>query len=211
VGADLPLTRGDPWLKLGPFRCYEQPGECLPHTSAGRGRKPVYYADFLTLGGQEFFNSVTEIRNDFGYEWAPNADVLASVERGVRQLKRAFDAMAMASLFTHETDFIFQISPERWAQIIAGVARGIEGYDPIQMTLDAGMRYLRATKTARLASARYTPESGMVTAVLEGQADVLTHFYLFTGEGNIIDSRLVEVPQFAGQVTVQEKIDRQAK
>lgn len=206
VEIDRPLTEGDPWLRLGPFRRYEEPGECFPHSEGGRGRRPVYYADFLQVAGQLFFNTLTEIRDDYGYEWAPDGEIEASVARGVRQLRRAFDSMALGSLFTHETDYIYKISPESWAQIMMGVAQGIASYHPIQMTLDDGARYLRARHTSRLSSCSYDPASRQVSAMLEGFADLPTHFYLFTGEDQTIESRLVEVPGFEGRTSAQVKV-----
>ena len=93
-------------------------------------KRPVYYADYYNLAGCPFFNTITEIRDDAGYEWAPDNDVEASIGRGVRQVRRALDSLALGSLFTHETDFIYKIEPDRWAEIIAGVAKGIASYNP---------------------------------------------------------------------------------
>ena len=56
-----------------------------------------YYADFMRMPGHpefddQFFNCVTEIRDDLGYEWYPTNDVTYTVEHGTRQLKRALDS-----------------------------------------------------------------------------------------------------------------------
>ena len=50
----------------------------------------------------QFFNCVTEIRDDAGYEWYPSNDVACTIDRGTRQTKRALDSMALATLFTHD-------------------------------------------------------------------------------------------------------------
>ena len=167
-----------------------------------RGNRPVYYADFVNLGDRQFFNCITEIRDDARYEWFPDNDVDATVGRGVRQLRRALDSMALAVLFTHETDHIYKIRPEIWVDEVAGVAAGIADCDPLYVTLDEGVRYVRATKTSRLRSCRCDAATGEVIAAFTGQADVPTHFYLYAEAGDEIVSSLMDVPAFEGEATV---------
>jgi hypothetical protein len=200
MDVDLPLADGTPWLVLGPFR-RETPGAAYPFTEGNPGHRPVYYADFANFAGYRFFNSVTEIHDDAGYEWSPDNDVQATIARAARQISRAIDSMAMASLFTHETDFIYKIRPENWREIMAGIQRALAPYHPISLTLDDGMRYLRATQTARLRDARFDPALGEVTALLEGSSDLATHFYLFTDAEP--EGRLVEIPVFEGRIEVR--------
>ena len=204
---DAPLADEVPWLKSGPFRRYEEPGTCL-FDPARRGDRPVYYADFVNFGGRRLFNCVTEIRDDAGYEWAPDKDVAATVGRGVRQLRRALDSMALAVLFTHETDYIYKIRPDVWAKEMEQITAGIGGYDPIYVTLDEGVRYVRATRTSRLKSCRCDVATGEITAIFDGYADVPTHFYLFTEAGGEIAPELVGVPAFQGEVVITHKIWR---
>jgi hypothetical protein len=199
---NLPFLSRISWLKAGPFRRYEKPGTGFPLDPARRGQRPVYYADFVNLGGRQFFNCVTEIRDDAGYEWRPDNDVAATVGRGVRQLRRALDSMALAVLFTHETDYLYKIRPEAWAEEIAQVAAGITQYNPIYVTPDEGVRYVRATRTSHLKACHYDVATGQVAAALTGYADVPTHFYLFTGRGDEITTALVEVPVFDGETVV---------
>ncbi len=206
---NLPLANQVPWLKSGPFRRYEKPGTCFFDPSR-RGDRPVYYADFVNLGGCQFFNCVTEIRDVAGYEWKPDNDVVGTVERGVRQLRRALEGMALAVLFTHETDYIHKICPEAWADEIAQVAMGIAGYNSIYVTLDEGVRYVRAIRTSHLRSCCYEMATGEVIATLVGHTDVLTHFYLFTEAGEEIAAMLVEVPVFDGETTVKCPATRKA-
>jgi hypothetical protein len=197
MDADLPLVAGTPWLKSGPFR-REEEGDAFPFTPGSTGKRPVYYADFVEFGGARFFNSLTEIRDDAGYEWAPDNEVTATAARAARQVRRAFDSLALASLFTHETDFIYKIRPENWRAVLEAVSRELAGDGPVMVTLDEGMRYLRAVKTARLTSATFDPHRGQVRCVIEGQADMPTSFTLFDrqdGEGT-----RVEIPAFQGTV-----------
>ncbi len=193
------------WLKAGPFRRYENPGTGAIH-SGRRGQRPVYYADWLNSCDRQFFNCLTEIRDDAGYDWKPDNDVSATVGRGVRQLRRALDSMALAVLVAHETDHIYDIDPKTWATEIEQVARGIVGYDPIYVTLDEAVRYVRATRTSRLESACFDGTAGTVSATFTGHADVTTHFYLFTEESGEIEQTLVEVPAFEGQVVVATRV-----
>ena len=204
MDVDAPFLLRTPWLKLAPFRLHETPGTAAIDDRR-RGRRPVYCADFVNLAGHRFFSGTTVIRDDAGYEWRPDNDVAATVGRGVRQLRRALDSMALAVLFTHETDHIYRIRPEAWAAEVEQVARGIAEYEPIYMTLDDGIRYVRATRTSRLQSCAFDPASGQVEAAFGGSADVPTHFYLFTEEGEEITSQLVPVPPFAGLAAVSAR------
>jgi hypothetical protein len=193
---DAPLRDETPWLRLGPFRRHEQPGTCLFEPTL-RGDRPVYYADFANFGGRRLFNCVTEIRDDAGYEWAPDSQVSASVGRGVRQLRRALDSMALAVLFTHETDFIHRIPPAAWDEQLAQIATGISSYRPRFVTLDEGARIVRATKTGRLTSL----DAARVS--LNGTADVATTVTVFDANDEALDGRLVDVPAFEDRVDVQ--------
>jgi hypothetical protein len=198
MDADYPLQPEVLWPRIGPFRKFEESGECFSRISGSSGNKPVYYADYFNVGGFPFFNTVTEIRDDFGYEWAPDNDVEASTQRGIRQLRRALDSFAMASLFTHETDFIYKIQPERWADIISGVAKGIAGYHPVQMTLDDAGIYLRDVKSSRLRSCRLDIETGEILATLDGRTERETHLIVFNEEGQNLREELCEIPPFDG-------------
>ena len=202
-GADAPLE-GASWLAAGPFRQHERPGSAL-FDKADRGASAMYYADFVNFADRQFFLCCTEIRDETGYEWAPDGDVVNSAARGLRQLKRALDSFALPVLFTHETDYIYKISPDAWEAQLSRIASGLSGYNPIYVTLDEGIRYVRATKTSRLASAVYDPATQEVIAHFTGHTDVLTHFHLFTSEQEIT-SRLVEVPPFEDGCIVKLKL-----
>ena len=202
--ADAPLE-GARWLVAGPFRQHETPGSAL-FDRADRGDRSMYYADFINFADRQFFLCCTEVRDETGYEWAPDGDVEKSAARGLRQLKRALDSFALPVLFTHETDYIYKISPEAWEAQLARIVNGLSDYQPIFVTLDEGIRYVRATKTSRLASAAYDPVTHEVTAHFTGHTDVLTHFHLFTNKYEIT-SRLVEVAPFEDGRTIKCKIE----
>ena len=50
-----------------------------------------------------FFDCVTEIRDENGYEWYPTNDVAATIGHGTAQVARALDSRALGTLFTHGT------------------------------------------------------------------------------------------------------------
>jgi hypothetical protein len=199
-GTDIPLE-GASWLVGAPFRLYERPGSALFEV-ARRGTRPVYYADFFSFGERAFFNCFTEIRDDGGYEWAPDDDVRATIERGVRQLRRALDSLVLPVLFTHETDYLYKIPPAAWVDILAGVKAGISSENPIYVTMEDGVRYVRATRTARWQSCTYDTTSGGICANFAGEADVETHFQLYTAEEHLVAQR-VAIPPFKGTVQVR--------
>ena len=203
VGAQQPP--GQPyrtaWILNGPFRRYEA-------GNSGSGL-PGYYADFLTVPGHpefdgKFFNCVTEIRDDAGYEWYPDlADVNGTIGRGTRQTKRALDGMELATLFTHGYYVSYRwgpSAPANWRAILQGITDNLRPYDPIKVTMDYACRYIRATTTSNITSATFDSASQQVTATLGGLADIPTRFYLFMdGETSV----MVDVPAFSGTATVE--------
>jgi len=190
---------GNPWLSAGPYRKFE--------TGNSSSRvAPSYYADFLTVPGhpqfhERFFNCVTEIRDDAGYEWYPTANVPGSVGRGTRQLKRALDSRVLATLFTHEY-FLPDIPSDNWRSILQGITNEIAPYRPMFMTMDSACQYLRALHTSSIASSVSDPTTGLVETILSGRSDVPTMFSLFPLAGGQIVERAVDVPPFDGSVQV---------
>lgn len=205
MDADLPLAPGTPWLKAGPFRQAHE-GEAFPFSPGSTGSRPVYYAGFVEMAGRHFFNSITEIRDDAGYEWSPDDNVPATINRASRQLRRAFDSMAMASLFTHETDYIYKISPQNWSAIMSGVSREIAPYQPIQVTMDDGMRHLRAYKTSQLQSILFDSQRNQLTAQFRGQSELPT--WLAIWEEGAEQCRWEEIAAFSDQLTIEIRLAR---
>ena len=186
---------GAPWIMNGPFRTFE--------TGGSGGGVPQYYADFMTAPGQsalddKFFNCVTEIRDDGGYEWYPNpvGDLSGTIARGTRHLERAFDAMALATLFTHA----YYIPRDAagmtaWRATLQGITDNIAAYQPIPVTMDYACQYVRATKTADIASATFDPVTKQLTTNFTGAADMATKYFVFTdGNGQF----MADAPKFEG-------------
>jgi hypothetical protein len=196
---DSALADTTPWLRLGPFRRYERAGTSMFDPARG-GDRPIYYADFVALGGQRVFNCLTEVRDDTGYEWAPDADLDASVRRGVLQLRRALDSMALAVLFTHETDFIYKIAPALWDEQLAQIARQIGPYRPRFVTLDEGTRIVRATRTARIEHVAADRAAGTLAVRLAGSADIASTCSVFLDDS--LQPALIDVPPFQGSTIV---------
>lgn len=187
---DTPYEDKIPWLKGAPFRLYENPDSVTDTTKA------VYYADFVDVNGFKFFNSTTEIRDDYGYEWAPDNNTEISANRGIRQLKRALSSMALASLFTHETDYIYQIKPDCWEEQFKIISNGIKNYNPIFLTLDESLKIVRAHKTSYLAEAVSYSKKNRIDISLNGTTDTSSFVYLFTGTNDNISQRLIKIPTF---------------
>jgi uncharacterized repeat protein (TIGR01451 family) len=195
-----PGTRyGDPWLVGGPYRRHAS-------RQSSRYGGPVYYADFLTVPGHpefdgQFFNCVTEIRDDAGYEWYPDNDVPGSIGRGTRQTIRALDSMVLATLFTHG-QHIYDITPDNWRAILDGITTNLEPYDPIYVTLDHACQYVRAMHTSDITDSTYDPATRQLTTTLGGETDMPTMFYLFTERDGEIQHVLVDAPTFSGSTEV---------
>ncbi len=204
---DLPAKDSTPWLRCGPFRLFEEPGTST-HPAHLRGNRPVYYADFMQAAGYKLFNCLTEIRDNAGYEWAPDNDVSATIERGVVQLRRALDSLALAVLFTHETDYIHAIEPDRWERILRGVAGGVSEYGARAAMLDEAFQVVRAYRTSRLESCSFDEESGTLQARLTGRTDVATQLHVFEEKDSLIERRFIEVPAFEGSVVVEAPAPR---
>ncbi|MBN1657283.1 MAG: hypothetical protein JXA93_02725 [Anaerolineae bacterium] len=189
---------GAPWVMNGPYRLYE--------TGSSSGGSPVYYADFMTIPGHpefdgHFFNCVTEIRDDAGYEWYPSNDVPGSIGRGTRQTVRALDSMALATLFTHGY-YPASITPDNWRAILQGITDNLAAYNPQYVTMDHACQYVRAMHTSAISGSVYNPVSRELTTTLSGSTDLPTMFYLFVDQADSIVSILVDVPIFTGTTDV---------
>ncbi len=187
---DLSYTPSPDWLNCGPYRINRN------GTSATSDLRPVYYGDYVTLSGVEFFNCITEIRDDGGYEWFPDNSVTTTSNRGVRHLRRAFNSMVLASLFTHEQTYIASITPDNWREILRRVTTGVSGYSPEYTSLDYALRYVRAKKNIRIT--QVLEKSSTIEIHYSGSNDMNTKCYLFTESGGQIYSSFVELSQING-------------
>ena len=144
---------GAPWLEGGPYRSFA--------TGASDSTEPLAYADFLTVPGHPefagvFFNCLTEIRDQNGYEWGPSNDVATSVTNGTQQLKRAFDSRVLGTLFTHEYN-VEPIASAHWQAILQGINANIAAYQPLYLTMDEACQYVRALATSQITPPATTP------------------------------------------------------
>lgn len=193
---------GTPWLNLGPYRLYE--------TDSADTVVPVAYADYLTVPGHpefanSFFNCVTEIRDDAGYEWFPDSNVAVSIGRGTRQVKRAFDSMVLASLFTHEY-YLQDISESAWRSTLSGIVSNLASYDPVYVTTDYACRYVRAKHGSRFTSATFDAPTQTLTADFSGAADIPTVFMVFTETAGTIVQATPTLPAFTGTARVNQQL-----
>ncbi len=189
---------GSAWLMNGPYRLYE--------TGNSRYGGPGYYADYVAVPGHpefdgQFFNCVTEIRDDAGYEWYPSNDVAGSIGRGARQTKRALDSMVLSTLFTHG-QHVSGITGDNWRAILQGITTDLAPYDPIYVSMDYACQYVRATHTSDISQAVFDPGTASLTTSLSGQTDMDTQFYLFTECGSEILEQRIDVPTFSGSTDV---------
>ena len=189
---------GASWIMNGPYRLFEGGGSS--------GGTPQYYADYMTIPGHpefndRFFNLVTEIRDDLGYEWYPTNDVSGSVYHGTLQTKRALDSMALATLFTHDQS-VSGISMANWRSILQGITSNLVPYHPINVTMDYACQYIRSTFGSNIAGSSYDATNRRVTVDLSGTTEIATKFYLFMDDQGAIRDMWVDVPQFTGQTQV---------
>lgn len=188
---------GMPWLQLGPFRRYTH-GSSMSNAS-------VYYADFLDVPGHpelrdRIFNCVTEVRDDAGYEWYPSPEADVTIGRGVRQIRRALDSRAIATLFTHAY-FITPIPAVRWRAILESIAADVAEYHPAQMTLDDACALARGHHTSAIASARLGDSDGQLRLTLTGHAEVPTSVAVFDGVADEVTERTEWLPPFTAEST----------
>ncbi len=185
-----------PWINCGPFR--------INRNGMSDSRLPVYYGGYVELNGIDFFNCLTEIRDDGGYEWYPDSNVTTTVARGVRHLRRALNSMVLASLFTHEY-FFAPISTANWREIVGQITSAISGYDPEYRSMDYAVSYIRAKTNIRITNV--TAGSDGIEISYAGFNDMATRCYLFTEHNYQIDYQFVTLPQINGSnsVTVANK------
>ena len=191
---DTPYGDGE-WLRCGPFRNYE--------SGNINGDRPVYYADYLQVENApemsgKLFNCVTEIRDVCGYEWHPLCDVEETVRRGVTQLRRAFDSMAVGVLFTHESCYIQRMSPRTWEASLRGITQAVKDYQPLYWTMDDICGYVRARHDMTLRDAALCGENAL-RLTLDGKNDRATLCYVFTEADGGIAQKLVELPRVSGE------------
>ncbi len=178
---------GAPWINCAPFR--------VNRYGLSHEVRPVYYGGKVTLNGINFFNCLTEIRDDGSYEWFPNNDVSSTASRGIRHLRRSINSMVMSSLFTHE-NFFNNITSTNFREILGELTSSISEYDPEYTSTDYAVQYIRAKTNLKITDIRETLSSFDI--YYSGNNDMNTKCYLFTEENGQIVYRFVELPQING-------------
>ncbi len=191
------LYGNTPWINCGPYN--------ITDYRRVDNQSPIFHCDYIDLDGTSFFNCMTEIRDDGGYEWypmyLPGDNITSTVARGVRHLRRALDGMVLPVLFTHEY-FFDEISVSDWTTIMAGVTNGISPYDPIFTTTDFAVQYMRAKKNTTITNVVDNPTS--VEIYYSANNDMNIQCKIFTEANGQITPELIELPQLNGSGIVTD-------
>lgn len=181
------------WLNCAPYR--------INRSGQASNTLPVYYGGYVKLSGIEFFNCLTEIRDDGGYEWYPDNTVSTTVARGIRHLRRSLNSMVLSSLFTHER-FFPPITSANFREIISQITSAISMYNPEYKSMDYAVQYIRARNNIRITNVKDNPTDIQIS--YSGSNDLDTRCYLFTESSDQISYRFVILPKINGnnQVTV---------
>lgn len=186
---------GSVWLEAGPYR--------INRSYIGRSSDimPVYYGGDVTYGGYTFFNCVTEIRDDDGYEWVPMEDAMShTIAQGVRQLTRSLGSMVLTTLFTHQFHFE-AVSSGSWRTMMSEITSGISKFNPEFRSMDYAVQYIRARNNIDITNV--SEDGDLVNITYTGTNDMDTRCYVFTEAGNQISYKLVLLPEIvSGTVTV---------
>jgi uncharacterized protein GlcG (DUF336 family) len=175
------------WINCGPYR--------INRNGIDDEARPVYYGANVNLSGIDFFNCITEIRDDGGYEWYPDNNIDSTAARGIRHLKRASDSMVLSTLFTHE--YYFEtMSNSNFREIIRIITSNLSMYNPDYKTIDYAAQYIRAKNNIRITGIVETSSS--VEISYSGSNDLDTRCYLFTEQNGAISYSFVQLPQING-------------
>lgn len=180
-----------PWLNCAPYR--------INRFGNAANTTPVYYGGYVNLNGIEFFNCLTEIRDDGGYEWYPDNNVVTTAARGIRHLRRSLNSMVLSSLFTHEYYFA-PISTANWRETLHRITSSISEYNPEYTSTDYAVQYIRAKNNIRITNVRETHFN--IDISYSGNNDLDTKCYLFTEQNGQITYRFVVLPQINGSNNV---------
>jgi hypothetical protein len=115
--------------------------------------------------------------------------------------------MALAVLFTHETDYIFRIKPENWESEIRLVTEGIKNYNPVYMTTDDALKLVRATKTSSISRVSYGADHNQLIVTIKGMSDIASTMCVYTEKNGSIIQKLIMIPAFEGTTDITEKIN----
>jgi len=182
------LASGSDWINCGPYRINRFGNYSIP--------RPTHYSGYITLNGTTFFNCLTEIQDDGGYEWYPHSgDISEATARGIRQLRRSLNSMVFTTLFTHE-QYIDYISVDRLNNMLQEITSAISGYNPIYTTMDYAVQYVRAKTNVTLTQCISSP--GQVRITYTANNDLDTQCYLFNEVNGTVTYTMITIPQYSG-------------
>lgn len=178
------------WLNCGPYRTGR-------YGVAVRGY-PLSYSGPVSWMGNDFFVCLTEIQDDGGYEWYPDANldigVQQTINRGVRHLRRAINSMVLPTLFTHEDRL--KMTADQWRQILSEITSAISDcypeYDIVYRSMDDACQYMRAKVNLKIENV--TAQNGIIGISCSGINDVPTKCYLFTDDEGQIMMKMTTLP-----------------
>ena len=173
---------GSPWIMNGPFRTYE--------TGIADGTVPLYYADFMTVPGHPDSTATSSIASPRS---GTTRVTSGRQPRGRARHHRTWDPSAQARLRRDGPSDVVHARVQHqprdssgmnaWRSALQGITANVAGYNPIPVTMDYACKYVRATRTADIASATFDPTTKKVTAHFTGSADMATKYYVFTDDG----------------------------
>ena len=130
------------WINCAPYRVNR-------YGMAVSDSRPVYYGGNVTLNSNQFFNCLTEIRDDGGYEWYPDDSIFFNICEGNQTFETITQQYGTPSLFTHEY-FFENISIANWREIIHEITSSISLYHPKYTSTDYAIQYIRARKSIKI-------------------------------------------------------------
>jgi hypothetical protein len=180
-----------PWLNCSPYR--------INRYGVAANNTPVYYGGDVTLSGIKFFVCLTEIRDDGGYEWYPDNNVVTTVARGIRHLRRSLNSMVLSVLFTHE-EFYSTISSTNFREELRQITSAISEYNPEYTSTDYAIQYIRAKNNIRITNVINNPSN--IEISYSGSNDLDTKCYMFEEHNGQITYRFVLLPKINGNNSV---------
>jgi len=168
-------------------RCPQHPGLTFVGMSASH------------LGRTHMVTDVLHGHTPFGGE-AERSRPQAAVARGVANVRLGLDSLAFGKIMTHE-ERIDAISPEDWEAVVAGIVRGLEGWD-VEF---AGREHVGEVCKRLLDSRLVRAEAGEggLRCELVGRTDGPSPLTVWENEGEGCRRRTVDVPPLDGFATVR--------
>jgi hypothetical protein len=133
---------------------------------------------------------------------SPQTDVEKAAQQAAAQLRHGLGNGFYGELLTHEQKFSV-LNLAQWERILARAMELTSRDEKIFCHHEQIGEYLRAREGVRIAAASSFTGSGRVTLV--GAASQALRLSVFEDVGEGVERRYLEVPAFAGQVTVETR------